>query len=302
MIRIATLPFQASLGQSIGRAQEKLSITQAQLSTGKKAPDLASLGTQAVQTLSARTLLSRQEAQTQQARQLGTTLALYDSNITAIDTMGIELRTTLMTAMGTGDGAALQGAIEGAFAQFRSALNASDGNAPLFGGSRSDQVPFTLTTLADAAGATPATAFASDTVRASARVGDGVDVTFGVTAGEVGTGMLSVFRTLAEAGTIGTKPTDAQIDAFKTAIAQIDAAAPQVRTVNAGNGLRQKQVELLEARGEERTALLTELVSDNEDADYAQLAIDLAQQKTVLQASFSVFSQLAGLSLANYLN
>jgi flagellar hook-associated protein 3 FlgL len=46
---------------------------------------------------------------------------------------------------------------------------------------------------------------------------------------------------------------------------------------------------------------LKDIISQNEDADLGQVATDLATQKTVLEASFSVFSQLSGLSLVNYL-
>lgn len=300
-MRIATIPFQQTLANGIQQAQSKLAATQISLNSGKKAKDLAGLGSQAVATLSARSLLSRQDAQAASAKQLGVTLSLYDANITSIDDSSIDLHQQLLTALGTGQAANLQGAIEGAFSQFRSSLNATDGNGALFGGSQSDTAPFKLQTLSDAVGATTATAFANDDVRATARVGDGVDVAYGVTASEIGGNLLSVFRTLAEAGPIATTLTSAQSDAIKTALTQLDAALPQLRTVNAGNGQRQQQVETLQTRAEDRANLLTEYVSSNEDADYGQLATDLATQKTLLQASFSVFSQVSGLSLVNYL-
>lgn len=300
-MRIATVPFQQTLAGGIQQAQGKLAATQLALNSGKKAKDLAGLGSQAVATLSARSLLSKQTAQVASAKQLGVTLSLYDANITSIDNNSIELRQQLLTALGTGQSANLQGAVEGAFSQFRSALNATDGNGALFGGGQTDGRPFTLQTLADAVGATPATAFANDDVHATARVGDNVDVTYGVTASEIGGNLLSVFRTLAEAGPIGDRLTTAQSDAIKTALAQIDSALPQLRTLNAGNGQRHQQVETLQTRGEDRALLLEAYVSANEDADYGQLATDLAQQKTLLQASFSVFSQVSELSLINYL-
>ena len=301
MIRFATAPFQRTLTRSIQNAQKKLADTQLALNSGKRANDLAALGSTATRNLSARSLLSRQDAQTAEAKLLGTTLSLYDANITSIDTLGSDLREKLMTAIGTGEGASLQSTIEGAFSQFRAALNASDGNSPLFAGSQGDTDPFRPLTLGDTIGATVESAFANDGVRATARVGDGVDMQYGVLASEIGGGLLSVFRTLAEAGTIGDKPSAAQIDAFKNAVAQLDTAMPAVRTVNGSNGLRQAQLEVLETRGQARANLLEAYVSDNEDADYGQLATDLTAQKTMLQASFSVFSQLSGLSLVNYL-
>lgn len=301
MIRLATASFQSVISGSIQQAQRKLADIQLAVSSGKRASDLAALGPAAARNLSARSLLSRQDAQTAEAKLLGTTLSLYDANITSIDDMGNDLRATLVTAIGTGEGASLQRVVEGAFATFRAALNASDGSTALFAGSRGELRPFRPLTLADAAGATVESAFANDGVRATARVGDGVDMTYGLVASEIGGGLLSVFRTLAEAGPIGDKPTAAQVDALKAAVAQIDAAMPAVRAVNGGNGLRRSQIEKLEERGQARADLLRAYVAENEDADYGQLATELTAQKTLLEASYSVFRELSGLTLVNYL-
>lgn len=301
MIRVATIPLQRTLSGAIQQAQQKLAATQLQLTSGKKANDLAALGTEAGRTLSARTLRSTQEAQSSSAKALGTTLSLYDANITTIDDASATLRQKIMTAIGTGQTQGLQGSIAGAFDQFRAALNAGDGSGPLFAGAQTDATPFKPQTLADTVGATPATAFANDGVRATARLSDGVDVTYGVGANELGAGMLAAFRTLAEAGTIGETPTATQLDALKTAMGQIDAALPAIRTLNAENGRKQAEAESLGTRADDRANLLSELISTNEDADYGQIASDLSQQQTVLRASYSVFTQLSSLSLTQYL-
>jgi flagellar hook-associated protein 3 FlgL len=300
MIRVATVPLQRTMSLAMASAQAKLADTQKQLQTGKKASSLADLGPDAGRTLSARSLLSAQQAQSGAATRLGTTLSLYDANISSIDTATADLRASLMTAIGTGATSGLQTGVEAAFDQVRAALNAGDGSGPLFAGSQTT-MPFKPVTLADTVGATPATAFANDDVRASARVGDGIDVTYGVTASDLGGGMLAAFRTLAEAGTIGDTPTAAQLDALRTAVAQIDAAAPSLRAINAENGRRQASVETLGTRADDRATLLRSVIADAEDADPGQIAIDLAQQQLVLKASYSVFSQLSDLSLTNYL-
>lgn len=300
MTRVATIPLQRTLSGAIQRSQQQLAVTQGQLSTGKKAPDLASLGTQTVRNLSARTLVAKQEAHVAVANRLGTTLAMYDTNITGLDTIGSDLRLDVMNAIGTGRSVGLQDSIEAAFDQFRAILNASEAGMPLFGGSQTAQ-PFTPTKLADTIGLDPADAFTNDQVRASARVADNLDVEYGVTASELGTDMLAAFRTLAEAGPLGDTPSDAQMAALKTVLGQIDTALGGVRAVNANNGRRQAQVETLTTRAEERTLLLKDIISRNEDADLGQVAMNLAQQKTTLQASYSVFGQLSELSLISYL-
>lgn len=300
MTRVASVPLQRTMSAAIQQAQQKLAVTQAQLATGKKATDLAGLGSEAVRTLSAHTLVARAEAHSAAALRLGTTLSLYDANIAALDDVTSALRQDLLGAIGTGKGEGLQEAIEASFQQLRTALNAREAGQPLFGGAR-DEDPFTPQRLSDLAGLDPADAFVNDGVRASARVGEQLDVTYGIGADELGTGLARALRTLAEAGAIGDTPTEAQLAALRDAVGQIDEALIGVRALGAGNGRRQAQAETLATRADERALLLRDLISRNEDADLGQVAMDLAQHQTVLEVSYSVFSQLSGLSLVRYL-
>ncbi|HEU0065915.1 MAG TPA: flagellin [Sphingomonas sp.] len=301
MIRVATIPFQRSMQSSIAISQDRLTKTQTQLATGKKANSLSELGDSAPRVLAAQTLLAAQDAQGANATRLGTTLSLYDANINNIDAAAGTLRTQIMTALGTGQTVGLQGAVEQAFQEIRSALNANSGGGPLFSGSQADPQPFKPASVAGTIGQTPDTAFTSDDVRASARVGDNLDVTYGINAKELGSGMLAVFRTLAEVGTIGATPTAAQTAALKAAVSQLDTATSEVRTINGENGRKQEQVETLATRADERGSLLKSVISEAVDADYGQIATNLQQEQMMLKASYSVFGQLAGMSLVDYI-
>lgn len=301
MTRVATIPLQHSMADAIQRAQQRLSVTQSQLSTGKKALDFADLGTEAVRTLSAHTMLARQDAESSVAKRVGTTLSLYDAHLSGIESSAVDLRNQILAAVGTGHADGLQEAIGAAFDQFRTALNASDGGTPLFGGSQTGGPPFAASTLSDLAGQDPATAFADDGVNPSARVGEGVDMTYGISASDVGRDLYAAFQTLAQAGSIGEAPGADQLAQLSKAVGQLDQGLVTVRSANAGNGRRQAQLDAVTARGDQRHLLLKTVIADNEDADLGQVAIDLAQRKATLEASYTVFSQLAGLSLANFL-
>lgn len=301
MTRVATIPIQRNLSEAIQLNQQKLAKSQIQIATGKKVNDYAGLGTESVRTLSARTLIERHEAHADVAKRVSTTLELQDANLGGIQSAVADLRQSIFTALGTGRSAGLQEMIEGAFSQFRSSLNASEGGSPLFAGSRTEAPPFKPETLADTVGVAPADAFGNDTIRGAARVADGLDVQYGIVASEVGTDIFSAFRTLAEAGTIGDIPTAAQTAALEQAIGEFQNGLKALGAVNAENGRKQAQVETLGTRAEGRTLLLKELVSGNEDADLGQVAIELAHQQTALQASYSIFAQLSKLSLASYL-
>ncbi|GGO96927.1 flagellar hook-associated protein 3 FlgL [Stakelama pacifica] len=299
-MRVATIPLQKTTMDAIRRSQEALADTQAQLSTGKKAPDIASLGTEAVRTLSAHSMLARQEAQGDTAKRLGTTLSLYDANISTIEDEGMSLSKRILTAIGSGDAAGLNEAIDSAFSLMRSALNGQEGGVPLFGGG-SSQPPFKPEKIADLIGIDPADAFTNGTARASARVGDRLDVQYGVLANEVGTDMVKAFQSLAAIGPFDQKLTDAQSAALKSAQAELETGITTVRKYNADNGRRQAQAETLVTRADERSLVLNDVIARNEDADLGQVAMDLAQQQTMLRASYSVFSQLNSMSLVDYL-
>lgn len=301
MNRVATIPLQRIISGGIQRAQQQLSTSQIQLATGKKAPDFAALGTDGVRNLSAHSLAARQTAYNDVATKLGTTLLLYDAHIGAIDTAASALRDQLLGAIGTGQSVGLGSSFATAFGQLRAALNATVDGVPLFGGSQTGQDAFVPTQLSDLAGPSLAAAFANDDVRATARIGDGVDLQYGITASEVGTKLLAAFKTLADAGPVGAIPTPAQTAAFTKAVGEIDAGLASVRAVGGDNGRRQAQAETQATRASERGDLLAAIISTNEDADLGQIAIDIAQRETVLKASYSVFSQLAGLNLGDYL-
>lgn len=301
MTRVATIPLQRTMSSAIQRSQEALAITQQRLSTGKKAADFADLGTETVRNLSAHSLLARQDAQSTVSKRVGTTLSLYQGHLEGIESAVGDLKNDILNAIGTGDAAGLQEAIETAFSQYRSSLNGSEGGSPMFAGAQTNGNPFTPDSLAQVATTSASDAFKDDGVRATARVADGVDVTYGITASAVGKDLYAAFQTLAQAGTIGAKPTTAQLDALKQAVGQLGTGISSLQAVNADNGRKQNQVETLTTRGEARSLLLQGVIETNEDADLGQVALDLAQQKTTLQASYSVFAQLSDLSLVSYL-
>jgi flagellar hook-associated protein 3 FlgL len=72
--------------------------------------------------------------------------------------------------------------------------------------------------------------------------------------------------------------------------------------VNAENGRKQSQVDMLETRAKDREVLLTDVIGQVEDADLGQVALDISQRQTILEASYSVFAQLSSLSLTRFLD
>lgn len=302
MSRIATVPLQNILSGSIQRSQQKLAVSQAQLASGKKATDVSDLGIDAVRTLSSRALMSRQNAYVMASDRVSATMTLYNTHLSGIESSSEDLRRSLLEVIGTGRSAGIQEQIESSFAQLKTSLNASEGGVPLFAGSQTEDIPFTPNSLSDLIPVPPSNAFTNDKVRPTARLSDGLDITYGVVADEVATGLVTAFSTLATAGPFGDTLTAAQLTAVTNAIDQLDSALKSVREVSAENGRKQAQIETFGTRANERATLLQTIVGKVEDADLGQVAIDISVQKTALEASLTVFSQLSKLSLVNYLN
>ncbi|EQB18173.1 MAG: flagellin [Novosphingobium lindaniclasticum] len=301
MTRVATIPLQRTLASGIARSQENLATSQLQLNSGKKATDYAGLGLDAVRTLSARSMMAQQEAYKSNAGRVSTTLSLYDAHLNQIDSSLSDLSKQLLDAIGTGDSPGLQAAIESAFGDVRTALNSGEGGVPLFAGSQTSSTPFVPKTLQDTIGLDAADAFTNDNVRQSTRVGENIDLEHGIGASEVAGNLIPAFRTLAEAGPFGEKLTDAQKQAITDALSQLDVGLKDVRTVNATNGRNQNKLDNLTDRADDRIDLFKELIGSVEDADLGQVAIDITQRKTILEASYSVFAQLNSMSLASFL-
>lgn len=302
MTRVATMTYNYTVTTAMRRAQEQLAEAQTQLDTEKKVQNYGDLGGDATRVLSATSMLTQQDAQSTVAKRVDTTLGFYDTSLNAIDDSMSNLKTQLLKAIGSGTSADLGQTIENAFVDMRNALNQGEAGVPIFAGAQTDKSPFQPKTLDDVAAlADPADAFANDGVRASARLGDNVDVQYGIGASDIGTGLVEAFQTLAGLGDFGEKLTDDQSAGLQTAIAQIERGLKGVRSVNAQNGDLMNHVEALRDRSAQRSQLLTKVVGDAVDADLGQVAVDIDARMTILNASYSVFGQLQNLSLANFL-
>jgi flagellar hook-associated protein 3 FlgL len=301
MARIATIPLQMLQSDAIARAQGKLSAAQTQLATGRRSEDYAGLGTDAAISLSGRSAIAAQEGYLAVSQRLQTQLSLVNSNLEGAHDAGTELRNALIRAVGTGEAPGLQESIQLAFGQFRASMNANGEKGYLFAGG-GKEAPFQASSLSDMQGVAADSLFRNGEVRATARVADGVDLEYGVVATDVGLGLAQAFKTLAEAGPFGERPTPAQMTALTEAVDQFRTGLQALSEGSSANGRRQARLEQFEAQAEERKTVMQELVGTAEDADLGRVAVEITQQQAVLEASYGVLARLSRLSLLNYLD
>lgn len=301
MTRIATTANQQIITRSMLDVQARLREAQQQLASGRKADTFAGIGPDAGRGITARGLSTQWEAHGKIARATATTLELYDANLLEMDELGTSLRAAVVKAVGSGQAEGLQQIAEQAWDRFRNALNASQGGVALFGGSRTGERPVAPVTLADTANKPLAEIFQNDDVKAAVRVAPDTDMSIGITASDVGSGLMQAFRSLAEMGPIGREPTAAQLDALAGVLKQIDGGLDTVRSTSSANGLRQSLLDRHQETAKARQDLFDGVAGGVEDADLGQVAVNIANYRTALEASYGAMARLQNLSLANYL-
>jgi len=307
MTRVSSHSIQQSTIDSIGRAQEKMSTLQLQLATGKKASSFRDLGADTTKTLSARTALDRTQAFQGVSKQLTNTLNLYDIKFGQLNTLGDNLKISLSQKSDAQSGS-LQMAVEQAFVEFRSILASDDAGFPMFSPPKGEGDAFKLSTFTDAALLAGETndeaderAFGTSTGKNSTLVAEGVSMAYGADARTAGSSMLAAFRTLASQWPLSNPLTSAQSSAIDTAITQFNQAQLDNNAQTSENGANIKRLADIDDLANRRSDTLNQIVSSYEDANMAEVASKISQQKTLLEASYALFSQLSGLSLVNYL-
>ncbi|WP_234041654.1 flagellin [Erythrobacter aureus] len=286
----------------IQRSQSRLGETQQDLATGRRVHSYADLGSNAVRSISAHSMLSRHKAEMQVSKHVETTLGLYDTHLTNMDNQLTEMRTQMLTALGNEDGTGLQEAFEGAFERFRDSLNADEGGVYLFGGSSSEVKPFMPKDFQAAQWNPTVNAFRSDGNQAKATIGENHTMTFGIGAREAGEQIYDAFRTLSQAAPFKDgEMTWGNKTAIRTALEQLDDGLGKLRNVNGENGRKMAKLDAITEAAEKRSLVFERIISESEDADLGKVATDLAKHQASLQASYSVFARLSSLSLTNYL-
>jgi flagellar hook-associated protein 3 FlgL len=308
--RVATANQTAQFLRQIQQAAGALDKTQTQIASSKNANTYAGFGTQA-QVLTA----TISAGQRNSAYQTATTLAqtqvnLQDDQLSTLSDIAQKLRTTVNDALGNNDATSLMPQVQGLFDQAVAVLNAKDANGDyIYAGGRSDTQPLTATSLSDLM-ALPdvANAFANGDFKKSVAVADGVSVTYGLTASDIGTQLMQTFKDIAafDAGATGDFAaggglSGAQSSFLTGAVTSATQVASGINATTAANGFISKR---LTDAGDQQTSmdtLLSGFADKIQGTDMAKAATDLSMNQTQLQAALAVTASLHQISLLNYL-
>jgi flagellar hook-associated protein 3 FlgL len=306
--RVGTFATTQLLLNQMQRAESALDTSNRQVASGKKSDTYAGYGDKTSVMEAARSAAAHADAHYAAAQQASTRLDLQDSQLTQLSDLAGQVRQMLTTAAANQDGTAFMDQIQGLFDQATEILNTKDGSGYMYGGDNSQTPPVSVTSLSDLA-ALPSVsdAFANGTVKASVRIGDNQTVQVGMLASDVGTGLMSMFKQIAEFNASPDGPftagatTQAQQDFLGTMIGTASDVAADVNSQAAANGIRYNSVQESMDQLQSATTVYKKFVSDIEDVDMAEALSKVTQNQVALQASFQMTSTLNQMSLLDYL-
>jgi flagellar hook-associated protein 3 FlgL len=308
--RVATNQQSAYFLSQITNAANALNTTQTQIASHKVSTTYAGFGDQA-QILTATISANARNSAYQTATSLATTQAdTQDTQLSSLSDLATQLQKAITDSVSNNDATNLMGQVQSIFDQATAILNAKDANgAYIYSGGKTDTPPVTVTSLSQLAGlGSVSAAFDNGNIKQSVQVADGQTVTYGLTASDVGSGLMQALQGIAsfDAGGTGnfsgsTNPTGAQTDFLNTQIASVQTVAQGINAASASNGYVYNR---LQDATTQQTAMNTQyssFISNIQDTNMAQAATELSLNQTALQAVLQVTSTLNNLSLLNYL-
>jgi flagellar hook-associated protein 3 FlgL len=308
--RIATSSQTAFFLSQIEKAGAALDETQAQMASTVKSTTYAGFGNQTQVLTATISANARNAAYTSATTSAATQVDLQDTQLTSLSSLAAQLQKAVSDASSNNDASSLMAQVGSIFDQASAILNSKDANGDyIYSGGNTDTPPLTVTSLSQLA-ALPSVsgAFDNGDLKKSVQVADGVNVTYGMTASDIGTGLMQALKDVAsfDAGPSGnfnsaTNLTQAQSDFLTNAIATTTNLNINLNATTATNGYVSNQLTNAQTQQTSMDTLYKGFVSNIQDTNMADAATQLSLNQVQLQAALQVTAGLNQLSLLNYL-
>lgn len=308
--RIPTAQQSAYFLSQINKTSAALNKTNEQIASQVVSSTYSGFGNQA-QVLTASISANARNDAYKAATDLATTQAdMQDTHLTSLNTLVTQLKKAVSDAVANNDPTTLMGQVQNIFDQATAILNSKDANGDyLYSGGKTDVAPVTVSSLSSLV-ALPSVsgAFNNGTDKKSVQVADGQTVTFGITASDVGTGLMQALKDIAsfDAGASGNLDgsaslSQAQNDFLTGQITSVGTVAVNLNTAAAQNGYAFNQLESASTQQDSMATLYTGFINNIQKTNMAEAATQLSLNQTALQAVLQVTSGLNQLTLLNYL-
>ena len=285
------------------QAQANLAATQLKLASGKNGMTYSDLGSAALPSLSARSMMAREQAYGTTSTQVKQQISFYDTSLTQLSGAASDLYKAVGGIIANGEATGFATSLSTAFSALKETLNTNEGGTYIFGGGQSNSPPFTASAVSDLSTLpSVSSAFQDGSLKAQARVADGTDMVYGITAKDAGLNVATVLKQLNDMGPINGQLTSAQMATISGIYANLKTAMNGVTDVQAANGTQAQQIDTYITQSTNRSDQLQSYVGNLEDADMTSVATELSNDQLALQASYQAFSKIQGMSLVNYLS
>lgn len=293
--RITSTTLARGILADIARANQRLSRTQEQLSSGKALNQPSDDPSAVGRALELRTELEGARQYQRNASEAQGWADVTDSALAAISSSLIRVRE--LTVQGASDSAgtssrlAIAQEVKGLIDSVKTAANASYGGRYVFAGSKTDVQPYDLADLTDA--------YAGDTLDVARQIGAGVTVPVNISGQEAigsgSTGLIGALRDVLAHLEGDDGP------ALVADLQSLDARMDDLNAVRAKVGATANRLEAATARLSEYEGTTLKLLSDTEDTDIAKAMIDFSTQQAALTAGLKAGASIVQSSLLDFL-
>lgn len=298
-MRVSTHSLNATLLNAATRTQASLAEKLVQESTGLVAQTYGGLGTDTARVVNLATELDRAQSWADNAAVAGSRIDAMYSAVGGMTELMTSLRATISAALSSTDNGALNVDAEAVLEELAALMNTKSEGRYLFAGSRTDTVPVDLDAYAYPTD--PATADASyyqgDDAAASVRVSETQVVGYGVTAGSGA--FEQALRAASVVAGVTTDPLDTATlqAAYDLATEALNGLTTAQSTLSIDAG----RLERAQIDQEEVVAYAQLLIDDIKNVDVAQVALEVTQYETLLEASYTAVAKLQDMTLSRYL-
>ena len=309
--RVATASQTAFYLSQIQGASAALDKTQAQIASSKNATTYAGFGDKAQVLTATLAAGARNDAYATGTTFASTQVDLQDTQLSSLSGLAAQLKKAVSDAVANNSASTLVDQAQSIFDQASAILNSKDANGDyIYSGGKTDVAPMTATSLSSLASMpSVSSAFANGDLKKSVQVADGVNVSYGLTASDVATGLMQQLASIAQfdSGSSGNfaatdNLTQAQTSFLTAAITSTTSMASDLNAVQASNGYVSNRLTDATSRQTDMNTLYKNFASSIQDTNMAAAATQLSLNQTQLQAALQVTAGLHQLSLLNYLS
>ncbi|SHM38121.1 flagellin [Roseibium suaedae] len=294
-MRVATFGQTSTVLQNAMKTQARLAEKQIQESTGLISTDYGGLGSSAGAVASLEVSAARTEASISTAEQALSRIEMIYDALGSMSDLMTDLRAQLSAASVNTDDT-LQATAEAMLEELTSLLNTQYEGRYLFAGGETETKPVDLSGLTTTGLTTEDTNYyQGDDYVQSVRLSSDRSLDYGITADN--TAFETAIRTLSYLASA----TDLTSEDLAAASELLVDAQDQILALQSVAGIKASTLETYISDQEDYLATVTDLATTLASVDIAVVAVEAANYKTQLEASYSALGTMTSLSVLDYL-